>query len=92
MTTTSYSFRYNEETGLLECSTTTFKQSDLNFIGKILFILLSTLRIIKVRNNMGENKEYIEINNLTLINFSIYVFGPLHEKSVTLLLLLIQVG
>ena len=41
---------------------------------------------------MGENKEYIEINNLTLINFSIYVFGPLHEKSVTLLLLLIQVG
>ena len=41
---------------------------------------------------MGENKEYIEINNLTLINFSIYVFGSLHERSVTLLLLLIQVG
>ena len=32
----------------------------------------------------------VECSNLTLINFALYVFGPLHERTLTILLLSFQ--
>lgn len=40
---------------------------------------------------MDEDGEYSECNNMTLINFVIKLIGPIHERNLTLLLLLIQV-
>ena len=33
----------------------------------------------------------MEINNLTLINFVLKIFGPMHEQTLTIFLLFIQI-
>lgn len=53
--------------------------------------VVKILRIVDVRSGMDEDGEYSECNNMTLINFVIKLIGPIHERNLTLLLLLIQV-
>jgi len=79
--------RLNEESGLLEMSIIKFKKKDLNIIGKLSFNICLHLRIISVK----EKDEFVEMNNMTLINFIIYLFGPMHEQSITITLIIVQV-
>ena len=83
--------RYNEETDLREMSTTQFKASDLNFAGNLVLNLFTGFKLVKCRKYQNDGEEYIEINNLTLINFVLYIFGPLHEQTLTVVLLLLQI-
>ncbi|CAO1369589.1 unnamed protein product [Diamesa tonsa] len=81
--------KFNPETGLIDYSKTTFKEEDLNIIGKLLFFIFKTLRLIKwekCKDNV------VTTNNFTLINFFILFTGPIHEKRLNELLLYFQVA
>jgi hypothetical protein len=84
-------YRLNPETGLHYTSKSIFKESDLNFLGKLSLGVLETFHLIDVTRDVGEDKEFIEINNLTLINFVLRLAGPTNEKILTIYILVIQV-
>lgn len=46
---------------------------------------------MSVRQSESEDVAFTECNNMTLINLLLKVFGPMHERNLTLLLLLLQV-
>lgn len=80
--------KYNSETDLLECSRTVFRTSELNIFGKFFYHLFKTLHIIQ----STEDKDgLISTNNFTIINFTITLIGPTHEKKLTLYLMAFQV-
>lgn len=83
--------KYNEDTDKLEMSVSKFKASELSLLGWICLEFFSLFRLITIKRNTGEDEEYIEINNMTLINFVIKLFGPLHEERLVKVLLIIQV-
>nr|CAD7427595.1 unnamed protein product [Timema monikensis] len=83
--------RYNSKTNLLEMSTTGFKVSDLNVLGRFFIRVFKVLRIVHLKEGTGEKKEYVECNNLTLINFVLLWRGPTHEETLVQILLIIQV-
>merc|ERR1712018_150335 len=61
--------KYNEETDLREMSTVEFKASDLKFAGNLVLNLFTGFKLVRCRKYQNDGEEYIEINNLTLINF-----------------------
>lgn len=76
---------------MLEISTTKFKKSDLKLLGRLFLTLFRTFRLIDLKEDVGENGEYIECNNLTLINFTLKCKGPTHEATLTSILIGVQV-
>lgn len=80
--------KYDPKTDLLSNSVTTFKESELNILGKIMFNLFKAIKIIKVKTT---SDGLIECNNFTLINFFIILTGPIHEKKLTSYLLYFQI-
>ncbi|XP_067009960.2 UDP-N-acetylglucosamine--dolichyl-phosphate N-acetylglucosaminephosphotransferase [Anabrus simplex] len=83
--------RYNTTTDKLELSTTMFKTSDLNLLGRLCLTVLRTLRLIHWKEHIKDKAVTVECNNLTLINFVLLFTGPVHEATLTKILLLIQV-
>ena len=69
-----------------------FKTSDLRPLGKLILSIFSLLRLVQVENDMGEDKKSTRVNNFTLINFVIKMLGPLHERTLTTIMLGIQVS
>lgn len=83
--------RLNTSTGKLEMSYSKFKTKSLSALGTNILKAVKILRVVDVRSGIDEDGEYTECNNMTLINFVIKLIGPTHERSLTLLLLLLQV-
>lgn len=83
--------RFNPDTGLLGMSYSVFKMSDLHPLGKLLLSVFSLLRLVTVEEGVGEDKKSTRVNNLTLINFVIKVMGPLHERTLTIIIMGIQI-
>lgn len=73
-------------------SYTTFKTSDLRPLGKLFLSVFSLLKLVHVEAGVGEDKESTRVNNLTLLNFLLKILGPLHERTLTLIILGIQVS
>lgn len=80
--------KFDPETGLVNYSRTTFRANELSAIGKMLFAIFSTLRIIKWEKSKDG---IITSNNFTLINFFILFTGPIHEKTLNDYLLIFQI-
>lgn len=80
--------KFNPETGLVNVSKAIFREEELSLIGKLMFFIFKTLRIIRWEKNKDG---VIEINNLTIINFFILFTGPVHEKRLNEYLLIFQV-
>ncbi|XP_060076988.1 UDP-N-acetylglucosamine--dolichyl-phosphate N-acetylglucosaminephosphotransferase-like [Ylistrum balloti] len=78
---------YDPKTDKLKMSMTVFKTSSLNPIGRIIVKLMRSLGILYVE----ETDETFSCNNMTLINFILKFMGPLHERSLCVILLFIQV-
>ena len=83
--------RYNPENGKLDMSYSLFKTSDLHPLGKFILSVFSVLRLVKVQQEVREERGYTCVNNLTLLNFIIKMVGPLHERTLMLIILGIQV-
>ena len=76
--------RFNEETGLREPSTFTFRYSELNIFGKIIMKVYSLLGFAVLTPSTREDAsgdEYTS-NNLTLINLWLCWFGPRNERDL----------
>lgn len=81
--------KFDPETGLLNFSKTSFKEEELSKIGKLLFFIFKTLRLIKWERSSDDNVTVC--NNFTLINFFILLTGPIHEEKLNQYLLWFQV-
>lgn len=79
--------KFNSKIDKLEISTTKFRYSELNVLGKFIINLFRVFRLIQ----WHEKEDYVITNNLTLINLVLLYLGPLHEAKLTIILLFIQV-
>ncbi|KAG5875353.1 hypothetical protein JTB14_027674 [Gonioctena quinquepunctata] len=80
--------KFNSKTDRMEISTTIFKYSELNILGKFVINLFRVFKLIRWQ----EMKDgYVVTNNLTLINLVLLYFGPLHEAKLTSVLVALQV-
>lgn len=83
--------KYDSKTDKVGMSTTKFKYNQLNFIGKLFVKIFKLLHLLDIKENVGEGGQYTECNNMTLINLILMFTGPLHERTLVILLLAIQV-
>ncbi|CAH3175038.1 unnamed protein product [Porites lobata] len=83
--------KLNPETGKLGMSHSVFKKSDIRPLGKLILSVFSLLRLVQVEDGVGEDKKSVRVNNFTLINFVIKMLGPLHERTLTTIMLGIQI-
>lgn len=68
-----------------------FKPSDMKILGSIFLKVTNSLGLVHVCPKVGEDGIYMECNNLTILNLVLKLHGPMHEKSLTITLLVIQV-
>uniref|UniRef100_A0A8C5PHK1 UDP-N-acetylglucosamine--dolichyl-phosphate N-acetylglucosaminephosphotransferase n=1 Tax=Leptobrachium leishanense TaxID=445787 RepID=A0A8C5PHK1_9ANUR len=83
--------RLDPTTGKLGMSYSKFKTKDLSKLGSLAIKITETLHIVNIKREQGEDGEFMEINNMTLINFVLKVIGQTHERNLTMLLLFIQI-
>ncbi|XP_072886187.1 UDP-N-acetylglucosamine--dolichyl-phosphate N-acetylglucosaminephosphotransferase [Hemitrygon akajei] len=84
--------RLDTSTGKLGMSYSKFKTKDLPKLGFTILKVANKLGLVEMNHEVGENNEYTECNNLTLINFVLKLIGPTHERTLTIILLFIQVS
>lgn len=72
----------------LTISTCEFRTAELGAVGRLSYRILAALRLAHVREQpSGE----VVMSNLTIINFVLYVCGPMREPRLTATLLGVQV-
>lgn len=49
------------------------------------------MKLQEVRRSQEGDDDFIECNNMTIINLVLKVFGPIHERNLTVIMLIIQV-
>lgn len=75
--------------GKLSMSYAECNKNNISVIGKMCLKLFSILKIIHIEEKVDGD---IKCNNLTLINLCLLYIGPTNEKSLTIILLIIQVS
>lgn len=80
--------KFNSRTDKLEISTTVFRYSELNILGKLCVRLFKLFRVMQWQEKEG----CVVTNNFTLINLILLFFGPLHEETLTKILIGIQIA
>lgn len=80
--------KFDPDSGLVNYSKTTFREEELSIVGKLLFFVFKTLRLIKWERTKDN---VIVCNNFTLINFFILFTGPIHERTLNNYLLVCQI-
>jgi len=85
------SCRYNPNTDQLELSYSRFKKSDLCVLGRLVLSVFRALRLVDVAEGIGEDGEFTECSNMTIINVALRIIGPTHERRLTIYLLTFQV-
>lgn len=84
--------RYDAKSDTMQISYSQFKPSELRPVGGLFLRVARFLRLVDYEESgHGEDSDMARCNNLTLINFAIRITGPIHEKRLTVLLLLFQV-
>ncbi|KIH45114.1 hypothetical protein ANCDUO_24850 [Ancylostoma duodenale] len=68
-----------------------FKESDLKLLGRFTLKLFSAFGLLHSRTFERDGERWQEINNLTVLNLVLKFAGPLHERTLTNVLLSIQV-
>ena len=81
--------RFNEKTGLLNPSLTMFEKPPV-FRTRITLEILELLRLVRL--DRLESGQIVSSSNLTILNFLLVHAGPLHERTLCLLVGAIQVG
>ncbi|KAG8008146.1 UDP-N-acetylglucosamine--dolichyl-phosphate N-acetylglucosaminephosphotransferase [Nibea albiflora] len=82
--------RLNPETGKLGMSYSKFKRKDLSKLGHLILTVAELLKLLEVRRGQDRDDEFIECNNMTLINLVLKILGPTHERTLTAIMLAIQ--
>ncbi|KAL9923446.1 UDP-N-acetylglucosamine--dolichyl-phosphate N-acetylglucosaminephosphotransferase [Glossina fuscipes] len=80
--------KYDSKSDLLHISTTDFDKNELNMLGRLMVTMLKSLKLITWQEKPDGK---VTTNNFTLINFVLLVFGPVHEKILTQMLMGFQI-
>ncbi|MFH4974193.1 hypothetical protein AB6A40_000902 [Gnathostoma spinigerum] len=83
--------KYNSATDKVEMSCVQFKVSDLSSVGKHFVTLSHLFGLLHKRAFKKDHEDWLEINNLTILNLALKFLGPMNERSLTICLLLTQV-
>ncbi len=83
--------KYDGASNKVGMSMAEFKAADANFFGLFVLNIFNVFGLVHLRRYEKDGEDFIECNNLTLINFALKIFGPMHERNLTLTLLLVQV-
>ncbi|XP_060585630.1 UDP-N-acetylglucosamine--dolichyl-phosphate N-acetylglucosaminephosphotransferase-like [Ruditapes philippinarum] len=83
--------KYNANTDKVEMSRAVFKESELKPLGKLCFFIYKLVGVVHITENKGTEGTYYECNNLTLINLVLKFCGPLHERTLVSILLIMQI-
>jgi len=76
---------------LIGCSYLECVPKRLSRLGKICFEIIRMFRLCHTVYTGDSDDDVVYVSNLTLINFCLYIFGPLREDHLCLVLLTIQV-
>jgi hypothetical protein len=88
-----YSFRLNPDSNKLHPSEVEFKKRDLKPLGRLMLHFFSLTKFIRYREFKNNDDEImISTTNFTIINTVLCCIGPLHEETLTRILMLIQVS
>lgn len=60
-------------------------------MGNLILQVAEMLRVLEVKRGQEGDDEFVECNNMTLINLVLNILGPTHERDLTTIMLLIQV-
>ena len=84
--------RYNPETDTLSPSTFLVKRQELKPLPKLILFLAEMFGLCRVTAIVkdGDDKNWSEVTNFTIINLLLKITGPFHEEKVTTTLLIIQ--
>jgi UDP-N-acetylglucosamine--dolichyl-phosphate N-acetylglucosaminephosphotransferase len=86
------SFRLNPELNKLNPSEVEFNKKDLKPLGWLMLRFFSITKFIRYREYKNTDDELmISTTNFTIINTVLCWCGPLHEETLTRILMLIQV-
>ena len=83
--------KYDPSTDKVGMSLATFKAKELKPLGKLALAIFKPFGLVHMEQFTKDDESYVTVNNLTIINFILKLFGPMHERSLTILLLVIQV-
>jgi len=84
--------KYDKDCDKVNMSMAVFKEEELKFLGDICLRIFSLFGLTHVKRFSGDDGvKMVECNNLTLINLILKMFGPMHERTLTLVLLAIQI-
>ncbi|KAK5981161.1 UDP-N-acetylglucosamine--dolichyl-phosphate N-acetylglucosaminephosphotransferase [Trichostrongylus colubriformis] len=83
--------KFDGTTNTVGMSVAQFKEGDLKLLGRISLRLLSTCGLLYTKKFEKDGERWQEINNLTILNLVLKFAGPLHERTLTNILLSIQV-
>ncbi|OWF38952.1 UDP-N-acetylglucosamine--dolichyl-phosphate N-acetylglucosaminephosphotransferase [Mizuhopecten yessoensis] len=78
---------YDPKTDKLKMSMAVMKSSNLNPLGQGIIWVMRTLGVLHVEE---EKEEKMTCNNMTLINLILKFTGPLHERTLCVILMIIQ--
>lgn len=73
--------------GKLEASQAIFNKSELTLLGLFILKVFSMFKLVQ----MKEDGKVVQVNNLTVINLILIWVGPLHEATLTIVLLCLQI-
>lgn len=82
--------KYDKKADKIGMSYVKFKKSDVNQMGQIILYVVGILGIADVKHNVGEDESFIKCSNFTLNNIFLKFFGPMHERTLTISVLLFQ--
>ncbi|RCN29135.1 glycosyltransferase, group 4 family [Ancylostoma caninum] len=83
--------KFDPESDTVGMSKAEFKESDLKLLGTFTLKLFSAFGLLHSRTFERDGERWQEINNLTVLNLVLKFAGPLHERTLTNVLLSIQV-
>ncbi|XP_005096228.1 UDP-N-acetylglucosamine--dolichyl-phosphate N-acetylglucosaminephosphotransferase isoform X1 [Aplysia californica] len=83
--------RVDPASGKLTMSLSVFKTGSLPPLGRLFLRLFSMLGLVSVQTGVGQDGAFTQVNNMTLNNLLLKMLGPLHERTLVILQLLIQV-
>ena len=84
--------KFSKDTNTVSMSIAHFPKSQLKPLGSLALSILQTFGLVHITTIREEGQEdVVECNNLTLINFILKLLGPMHEQTLTVFLLVLQV-
>uniref|UniRef100_A0A0N5CBZ0 UDP-N-acetylglucosamine--dolichyl-phosphate N-acetylglucosaminephosphotransferase n=1 Tax=Strongyloides papillosus TaxID=174720 RepID=A0A0N5CBZ0_STREA len=83
--------KYDEKTDKLSMSKFEFSEKQTKFLGKIVLKIFSTFGLIDLTTTTKEDETFYQVNNFTILNLLLKIFGPMHESDLARVFIIVQI-